>query len=401
MFDVCFITAGETFEFAFIWFCNCIKLSIFKFRKCWTQALAKSFTTFMCVQRKELDSFPINGDQRGAINWLSLQSHSSPEGGAVNAWFDSALVLSPGFRHQVGFSFLQTSPLCCLLLFGELPAYFLADHLLQDTQKATTDEGKFCPSVIFASKFWHCEDTVAEHVQMAHLSCSMLTTWVDLCPLHSNTLSSYKPDPYRWNGGTTCYAVRCDLAVWPRPPVFCYVLKAVWVSARKKQTNRKVTEIDPKEKLQLKMELFEQFLYLNGLNSLLEAERSSNSGQSSSASFNSSLWSFPVSSTLSAICVIAGSSSSSPSLSLSSSCVSAFKSLTFRPSNSRIAWLYSSVSKLSSSSFSLSPPKCSAWSSSSSSSSSSSPSGPAGCSKAPSLSRSLLKPLAETSTSRE
>lgn len=167
------------------------------------------------------------------------------------------------------------------------------------------------------------------------------------------------------------------------------------------KTNRKVTEIDPKEKLQLNMELFEQFLYLNGLNTLLEAERSSNSGHSSSASFNSSLWSFPVSSILSAICVIAGSSSSSPSLSLSSSCVSAFKSLTFKPSNSRIACLYSSVSKLSSSSFSPSSPKCSAWSSSSSSSSSSSPSGPAGCSKAPSLSRSLLKPLAETSTSRE
>lgn len=128
---------------------------------------------------------------------LSLQSHSSPERGALNARFDCALVLSPGFRHQVGFSFLQTSPLCCLLLFGELPAYFLTDHLLQDTQKAT-DEGKFCLSpedrrrfaVSATNQLLHSlansdtvrtlsKNTYRRHMlycETAHLSRSMLIT---------------------------------------------------------------------------------------------------------------------------------------------------------------------------------------------------------------------------------
>lgn len=34
-------------------------------------------------------------------------------------------------------------------------------------------------------------------------------------------------DRYRWNGGTTCYAVACGLTVCPRPPVLCYVQEAV------------------------------------------------------------------------------------------------------------------------------------------------------------------------------
>lgn len=66
---------------------------------------------------------------------MSPQFLSPPEGGALHARFDRALVLSPGFCHQVGFSFLQTSSVRCLLLFGELPAYFLTHHILEETQK--------------------------------------------------------------------------------------------------------------------------------------------------------------------------------------------------------------------------------------------------------------------------
>lgn len=95
----------------------------------------------MCIQKKE-QPFSRRRPSRSHAVINSLQSHSSPKRGALNARFDCALVLSPGFCHQVGFSFLQTSPLCCLLLLGELPAYFLTDHLLQDTQKATADEDK-------------------------------------------------------------------------------------------------------------------------------------------------------------------------------------------------------------------------------------------------------------------
>lgn len=132
------------------------------------------------VQRENLGHFPVNGDQTGAtLSWycLSLQFLSPPEGGALHARLDCALVLSPGFGHQVGFSFLQTSSVRCLLLFGELPAYFLTHHILQETQKRqqmkanavshntdTTDrqtatEGSLAVSAtdqLFFSKFGQC-----------------------------------------------------------------------------------------------------------------------------------------------------------------------------------------------------------------------------------------------------
>lgn len=63
------------------------------------------------------------------------QFHSSPKGGALDAWLDSVLVLSPWFCHKIGFSFLQSSPLCCLLLLGELPSHLLTDNLLQDKKE--------------------------------------------------------------------------------------------------------------------------------------------------------------------------------------------------------------------------------------------------------------------------
>lgn len=62
-----------------------------------------------------------------------LQSHLPPEGGALQTRLDVTLVFPPGFGHQVGFSLMQTSPLCRLLLFGELPPHLLTDHVLQHT----------------------------------------------------------------------------------------------------------------------------------------------------------------------------------------------------------------------------------------------------------------------------
>ena len=63
----------------------------------------------------------------------SLQSHSSPEVGAIHTGLDVVLVVPPWLGLQVGLSLLQTSPLCRLLLFGELPPHLLTDHLLQHT----------------------------------------------------------------------------------------------------------------------------------------------------------------------------------------------------------------------------------------------------------------------------
>lgn len=78
----------------------------------------------------------------------SVQSCLSPERGTLHTRLDVLLIVSPRFGHQVGLSLLQTSPLCCLLLFGELPPHLLTDYLLQHTQKqrqqVTTDECTRC-----------------------------------------------------------------------------------------------------------------------------------------------------------------------------------------------------------------------------------------------------------------
>lgn len=86
------------------------------------------------------------------------QFHSPPKGGALDARLDSVLVLSPWFSHKIGFSFLQSSPLCRLLLLGELPSHLLTNHLLQDKQtnqqKSTVTFGRLCVSAMA-----HCNQT--------------------------------------------------------------------------------------------------------------------------------------------------------------------------------------------------------------------------------------------------
>lgn len=80
-------------------------------------------TSSMLTIEKDVDMY--------SLCWL--QSRLPPEGGALHTRLDVYLILSPGFGHQVGFSLLQTSPLCCLLLFGELPPHLLPDYLLKHT----------------------------------------------------------------------------------------------------------------------------------------------------------------------------------------------------------------------------------------------------------------------------
>lgn len=63
------------------------------------------------------------------------QFRLSPERGALHARLNVYLILSPGFGHQVGLSLLQTPPLCCLLLFGELSLHLLPDNLLWHTHQ--------------------------------------------------------------------------------------------------------------------------------------------------------------------------------------------------------------------------------------------------------------------------
>ncbi|TNN38586.1 hypothetical protein EYF80_051249 [Liparis tanakae] len=70
--------------------------------------------------------------------WQPEPAHtpSSPEGAAVQAGLDVALVLPAGVGRQVGFSFVQTPPLRRLLLLAELHPDLLTDDLLQAERRA-------------------------------------------------------------------------------------------------------------------------------------------------------------------------------------------------------------------------------------------------------------------------
>lgn len=106
------------------------------------------------------------------VCWLirSCNCMLSPEGGTLHAGLDVILVLSSRFGDQVSLALLQTSPLCCLLLLGELLPHFLTHNLLQHKQhqQVILLMESHCTSNMFKKK-------KKNHVEILKQSCQDTT----------------------------------------------------------------------------------------------------------------------------------------------------------------------------------------------------------------------------------